>query len=39
MVFTHVVENIIGCSKKLGEYPTNLTQTKALLRVARDPIK
>ncbi len=36
-VFLHVTENMVGCSKRLGEYPTNLTQTNAPLPVARDP--
>ena len=29
----------IGCSKRLGEYPTTLTQTNTLLRVAGDAVR
>ena len=28
----HLAENMIGWQKRLGEYPTNLTQTKVLLQ-------
>ena len=38
-VSMHIAENMAGCQKRLGEYPTNLRQAKALLRAARDPAK
>jgi hypothetical protein len=31
-VVVHVAENMAGCGKGLGEYPTNPAQTKTLLR-------
>jgi hypothetical protein len=36
-VFAHVIENMVGCRKRLGEYPTNRTQTNAPLPNTRDP--
>jgi retron-type reverse transcriptase len=33
----HLAENVITCAIGRGEYPTNLKQTKAFLRAARDP--
>ena len=38
-VFVHVAEKMVGCLRRLGEYPTTLTQTQTLLRVARDQAK
>lgn len=32
-VLMHVAENMVGCGKRLGEYPTTLTKVDALSKI------